>query len=99
MMYAGAMHIDLNDPWLQERSRAMHADLDATQDSDAQAAIMRRHVDAALSSRGVAADDHGGFNDMLRDLFHAAGPEQPHDVRMLVGMWLMYPLDPPPETP
>lgn len=110
-MYTGAMHIDLNDPWLLERSRAMHAELDATQGGDAQTEVMRRHVDAALSSKGVPADDYAGFNDVLRDLYHAACPEPTPDSRMLVGMGLMSPLDtrpgpypeetqrPAPETP
>jgi hypothetical protein len=90
------MTIDLTDPWLLERSRAMHADLDATQDREAQTAIMRLHLDAALSSRGVTADDYAGFNDMLKDLYHAACPEPTRDARMLVGMGLMSPLDPRP---
>jgi hypothetical protein len=95
-MYTGAMPIDLSAPWLQERSRALHAELDTTQDLDAQTTIIRRHLEAALAERGIAANDYAGFNDMLKDLNHAACPWPEPDSRALAAMRLMSPLDPRP---
>lgn len=99
-MYTGAMTINLAHPWIQERSRAMHAELDATPpDEAAQRAVMARHLAKAKADRYVAEDDHDAHNDLLTGLYHAALPETSPDMRMHVGVSLMAPATGPEMTP
>jgi hypothetical protein len=75
-------------PGLIERSRAMHAEMDAApRDEATQAAIMECHWIDALRAGNVAPDDHATRNTTLSCLYHGSPcREDVSAARMALGL-------------